>query len=167
MLCAPGHTLGSYLTVLQRWRAITRLRYCECHIIVQQVFEKTASMMMCTFQNLEAEYEVLKGQYADANKEVPKPSVWGGYCLVPSRMEFWQGHSSRLHDRIVFRKISPGETPHSLAKQAAPGWVMERLYPWILIRLTLVPPLFTALLVWAQLGNISVHIPLCCKRNKS
>lgn len=78
---------------------------------------------------LEAEYEALKGQYADVSKEVPKPSGWGGYCLVPSRMEFWQGHSSRLHDRIVFQKVAPGKAPHSSAKQAAPGWVMERLYP--------------------------------------
>lgn len=78
---------------------------------------------------LEAEYEALKVQYADTSKEVPKPSGWGGYCLVPSRMEFWQGHSSRVHDRIVFQKVAPGTAPQSSAKQAAPGWVMERLYP--------------------------------------
>ncbi|KAK8778713.1 hypothetical protein V5799_019943 [Amblyomma americanum] len=74
---------------------------------------------------LETQYEALKSQYADSSKEVPKPHSWGGYCLIPSCMEFWQGHSSRMHDRLVFRK----GTPTKGAQEAAPGWVMERLYP--------------------------------------
>ncbi|RYY35961.1 MAG: pyridoxamine 5'-phosphate oxidase [Sphingobacteriaceae bacterium] len=48
------------------------------------------------WNQLEAEYE---------GKEVPKPSHWGGYILRPQVVEFWQGRRSRLHDRIVYKKI--------------------------------------------------------------
>ena len=52
---------------------------------------------------LESKMSELELQYAD--KEIPKPSYWGGYILKPRLVEFWQGQRSRLHDRIVYKKI--------------------------------------------------------------
>jgi pyridoxamine 5'-phosphate oxidase len=40
--------------------------------------------------------------------DVPLPPYWGGYVLVPSYFEFWQGRLNRLHDRIVYKKQKNG-----------------------------------------------------------
>lgn len=50
---------------------------------------------------LEERLEELSARYPD---EVPRPQHWGGYSVIPDKIEFWQGRSSRLHDRIVFEK---------------------------------------------------------------
>lgn len=57
----------------------------------------------------------------------------GGYIVVPKSVEFWQGQSDRLHDRIKFRRPKPGEKPDNiLVHQGDDGWVYERLSPWLL-----------------------------------
>lgn len=53
-----------------------------------------------------------------AGAEVPVPEHWGGYRVVPSAVEFWQGRPNRLHDRLRYRRES-----------AAADWGTERLAP--------------------------------------
>lgn len=48
--------------------------------------------------------------------EIPLPSFWGGYRVVPERIEFWQGRPSRLHDRFEYVR-------------EADGWTIQRLQP--------------------------------------
>lgn len=53
-------------------------------------------------EELEQRVTEVDQQYKD--QEIPCPECWGGFCLVPARIEFWQGRPDRLHDRICFTK---------------------------------------------------------------
>merc|ERR1712183_1012239 len=46
----------------------------------------------------------LKSVYGDGSQKMEKPEEWGGFRVLPNNFEFWQGQSTRIHDRIVFRK---------------------------------------------------------------
>ncbi|WP_222262662.1 pyridoxamine 5'-phosphate oxidase [Modestobacter marinus] len=50
---------------------------------------------------------------------VPRPDTWGGYRVVPVRVEFWQGGHDRLHDRLVFVRDD----------EEGGGWIVQRLAP--------------------------------------
>ncbi len=51
---------------------------------------------------LEDKKAELEKQYADVDK-LPRPEHWGGFVVKPKYFEFWQGRTSRLHDRIIFK----------------------------------------------------------------
>ncbi|KQY16652.1 pyridoxamine 5'-phosphate oxidase [Massilia sp. Root133] len=63
---------------------------------------------------LEEHYEEVARQYGEAP---PRPQHWGGFRLVPERIEFWQGRRSRFHDRIVYMRQEDG------------SWTRQRLQP--------------------------------------
>ncbi|MHB8580659.1 MAG: pyridoxamine 5'-phosphate oxidase [Ignavibacteriaceae bacterium] len=50
---------------------------------------------------LENEFNELKLKYE--NKQIPLPTYWGGFRLIPNYFEFWQGRENRLHDRISYK----------------------------------------------------------------
>lgn len=64
---------------------------------------------------LEQRWNEFRAKYP--NNDVPLPPFWGGYVLAPSRIEFWQGCVSRLHDRFCYTKQPDGT------------WRVDRLYP--------------------------------------
>jgi pyridoxamine 5'-phosphate oxidase len=65
---------------------------------------------------LEREFASTQDRFAAHPDSIPRPPHWGGYRLLPSMVEFWQGRQSRLHDRIRYRR----EDAH---------WRIERLAP--------------------------------------
>ncbi|XP_062533607.1 pyridoxine-5'-phosphate oxidase-like, partial [Armigeres subalbatus] len=62
--------------------------------------------------------------------EVPLPN-WGGYLVRPRTIEFWQGQTNRLHDRIRFRQqLKEGEKADGkVLHQGEGGWFYDRLAP--------------------------------------
>lgn len=64
----------------------------------------------------ELENRVLLVTEVFKNQKIPRPKHWGGYNVIPSEIEFWQGRPNRLHDRLVYVK-----------KRGT--WVMQRLNP--------------------------------------
>lgn len=66
-------------------------------------------------QTLDQRQREVEERFADQDP-LPLPPHWGGFRVVPDRVEFWQGRSSRLHDRINYTR-----TPD--------GWQKERLAP--------------------------------------
>ena len=73
------------------------------------------SEIIPTRDALEARFETARQTFADGN--VPRPDFWGGYRVIPDEFEFWQGRTSRLHDRLHYLRRADG------------SWQRERLAP--------------------------------------
>ncbi len=72
------------------------------------------SHVLAAREQLEEEYRAVEARFAD--RTVPRPPFWGGFRIIPTRIEFWYGRPDRLHDRLVYTKDGD-------------GWTIERLYP--------------------------------------
>ncbi|QQY07613.1 MAG: pyridoxamine 5'-phosphate oxidase [Candidatus Xiphinematobacter sp.] len=64
---------------------------------------------------LEREWEAIESKFRE--REIPVPPFWGGFCVTPKTIEFWQGGQHRLHDRLQYRKDTRNV------------WVIDRLAP--------------------------------------
>ena len=65
-------------------------------------------------QDLDERYAELSEQFGDA--PIPRPAEWGGWRLLPTSVEFWQGRANRFHDRVRYQLEGD-------------AWAMERLAP--------------------------------------
>ena len=74
----------------------------------QSTIINSREILETNFQTYQTEFE---------KKEIIRPPHWGGYIVKPDLIEFWQGRSSRLHDRIVYEKDGNNE------------WKINRLAP--------------------------------------
>ena len=72
------------------------------------------SQVIENYEELTNKLNSFDEQYKDA--DIPRPDHWGGFIVIPSSIEFWQGHDGRLHDRLKFEKENN-------------NWVIKRLSP--------------------------------------
>ena len=72
------------------------------------------SSVLTSRKELVERFESLQKEYEDKN--IPLPDFWGGYRVIPSEIEFWQGGANRLHDRFRYLRNED-------------GWVIDRLAP--------------------------------------
>ena len=75
----------------------------------------TQSEVIASREVLETRMAALEAEYQ--GREIPRPDHWGGFRVVPTEMEFWQGRPSRLHDRLRYQLQDDG------------NWVIDRLAP--------------------------------------
>ncbi|MDW3095444.1 MAG: pyridoxamine 5'-phosphate oxidase [Gammaproteobacteria bacterium] len=74
------------------------------------------SSVMNTYKELRDQVDKVEQKYQDL-VVIPRPGFWGGYRVVPTAIEFWQGRPSRLHDRLKYIRRANGD------------WTIERLSP--------------------------------------
>lgn len=104
-----------------------RPRGAKLAALASEQSQPVASRGVLEQRMLELELQYPEGPDPDGTS-IGRPEKWGGFHVVPRRIEFWQGRTSRLHDRIRFtRSIAEVGTGSSDGEHGA--WAMERLQP--------------------------------------
>jgi pyridoxamine 5'-phosphate oxidase len=92
-------------------------RYFHTRPVASQLgaWASAQSTVVADRAQLEAQFEEARARFGEG--DVPLPDHWGGYCLRPETIEFWQGRRSRLHDRFRYTRKADG------------AWAIARLSP--------------------------------------
>jgi pyridoxamine 5'-phosphate oxidase len=121
-ICFPWHVLSRQVRVsgsVERVTAEESDAYFASRARDSQVsaWASRQSDVIGSRAELEARVAATEARYE--GHDVPRPPHWGGYRVIPTEVEFWQGRRSRLHDR--FRYLLDAAEPS--------GWSIDRLNP--------------------------------------
>ena len=121
-LCFPWFELERQVVILGRVEKVSAaqsLKYFVSRPFGSRLgaWVSQQSKVISSRSILEAKLKEVERKFA--NGEVPLPSFWGGYCVKPNSIEFWQGGAKRLHDRFRYLRIEQDED----------RWQIDRLSP--------------------------------------
>jgi pyridoxamine 5'-phosphate oxidase len=118
-LCFHWHTLEEQIRVegrVERLSDVESDEYFETRPRGSQLgaWASDQSAVLPSRETLEEKYREIERRFE--GKHVNRPPFWGGFRLIPDRIEFWFGRPDRLHDRLCYTRQNG-------------AWKIERLYP--------------------------------------
>jgi pyridoxamine 5'-phosphate oxidase len=130
-LLFPWHPLGRQVIVegsVERVPAHDSAEYFHSRPYGSQIgawASERQSAVLGSRSELDRRFAELTARWPEGT-EVPAPEFWGGYQVVPTSLEFWQGQPDRLHDRFRYRRTDQSD---ERAAAGGGGWIIERLSP--------------------------------------
>ena len=106
-VCVEGHAEKLGVTAVLKY-FMSRPRESQLAAWSSQQSRKLSSRTV-----LDDEYQRMRQKFFHG--EIPLPSFWGGFKVVPNRWEFWQGGEHRLHDRFCYTKLPQGWSINRIA----------------------------------------------------
>jgi pyridoxamine 5'-phosphate oxidase len=122
--CFPWNILGRQVRVAglaERTTAEASDAYFAARPRGSQIGAWASAQSTVISGRAELEARVAEVEARFTGVDVPRPSNWGGFRIVATELEFWQGRPSRLHDRFRYRRTT--------AAADGSSWILERLSP--------------------------------------
>jgi pyridoxamine 5'-phosphate oxidase len=133
-LCFPWFCIGRQVVVTGRVTKVTR-QETEAYFRSRPRESQFGAWASARQSDVVASRAVLDAAYAEVVErfegveQVPAPPFWGGYRVTPDAVEFWQGRTARMHDRLRYRRPDDAVRAAPDVPELPVPWIIERLSP--------------------------------------